>query len=144
MTFEIVFRYISIHCEKDSSVHFYTGRHVVNFLWSSNIGFRLLWVPTDWFSKSLRHAMDLGRTGRTFCFDVIISATIFARRKSAGGNMIGLNQQRKTHASSRSFGGWVGAHFPEQRLVIEPTKGTTLCFQNIRVFCFTFCLASKK
>ena len=29
--------------------------------------------------------------GRTFCFDVIISATIFARRKSAGGNMIGLN-----------------------------------------------------
>ena len=56
-------------------------------------------------SKSLRHAMDLGRTGRTFCFDVIISATIFARRKSAGGNMIGLNQQRKSHASSRSFGG---------------------------------------
>ena len=42
-------------------------------------------------SKSLRHAMDQGRTGRTFCFDVIISATIFARRKSAGGNMIGLN-----------------------------------------------------
>ena len=39
-------------------------------------------------SKSLRHAMD---QGRTFCFDVIISATIFARRKSAGGNMIGLN-----------------------------------------------------
>ena len=72
-------------------------------------------------SKSLRHAMDLGRTGRTFCFDVIISATIFARRKSAGGNMIGLNQQRKSHASSRSFGGWVWAHFPEQRLVIEPT-----------------------
>ena len=53
-------------------------------------------------SKSLRHAMD---QGRTFCFDVIISATIFARRKSAGGNMIGLNQQRKSHASSRSFGG---------------------------------------
>ena len=52
-------------------------------------------------SKSLRHAMD---QGRTFCFDVIISATIFARRKSAGGNMIGLNQQRKSHASSRSFG----------------------------------------
>ena len=42
-------------------------------------------------SKSLCHAMDQGRTGRTFCFDVIISATIFARRKSAGGNMIGLN-----------------------------------------------------
>ena len=42
-------------------------------------------------SKSLRHAMDQGRTGRTFCFDVIISASIFARRKSAGGNMIGLN-----------------------------------------------------
>ena len=53
-------------------------------------------------SKSLCHAMD---QGRTFCFDVIISATIFARRKSAGGNMIGLNQQRKSHASSRSFGG---------------------------------------
>ena len=53
-------------------------------------------------SKSLYHAMD---QGRTFCFDVIISATIFARRKSAGGNMIGLNQQRKSHASSRSFGG---------------------------------------
>ena len=52
-------------------------------------------------SKSLRHAMD---QGRTFCFDLIISATIFARRKSAGGNMIGLNQQRKSHASSRSFG----------------------------------------
>ena len=68
-------------------------------------------------SKSLRHAMD---QGRTFCFDVIISATIFARRKSAGGNMIGLNQQRKSHASSRSFGGWVWAHFPEQWLVIEP------------------------
>ena len=53
-------------------------------------------------SKSLRHAMD---QGRTFCFDVIISATIFARRKSAGSNMIVLNQQRKSHASSRSFGG---------------------------------------
>ena len=53
-------------------------------------------------SKSLRHAMD---QGRTFCFDVIISATIFARRKSAGGNRIGLNQQRKLHASSRSFRG---------------------------------------
>ena len=50
--------------------------------------------------------MDQGsREGRTFCFDVIISATIFARRKSAGGNMIGLNQQRKSHASSRSVGG---------------------------------------
>ena len=68
-------------------------------------------------SKSLRHAMD---QGRTFCFDVIISATIFARRKSAGGNMIGLNQQRKSHASSCYFRGWVLAHFPEQRLVIEP------------------------
>ena len=32
------FRYISIHCEKYSSVHFCTRRHVVNFLWSSNIG----------------------------------------------------------------------------------------------------------
>ena len=31
-------RYISIHCEKYSSVHFCTRRHVVNFLWSSNIG----------------------------------------------------------------------------------------------------------
>ena len=62
-------------------------------------------------SKSLYHAMD---QGRTFCFDVIISATIFARRKSAGGNMIGLNQQRKSHASRRSFGAWVWAHFPEQ------------------------------
>ena len=74
-------------------------------------------------SKSLRHAMD---QGRTFCFDVIISATIFARRKSAGGNMIGLNQQRKSHASSRSFGGRVWAHFPEQRLVIEPTSSSFL------------------
>ena len=53
-------------------------------------------------SKSLCHAMD---QERNFCFDVIISATIFARRKSAGGNMIGLNQQRKSHASSCSFGG---------------------------------------
>ena len=61
-------------------------------------------------SKSLRHAMD---EGRTFCFDVIISA---------GGNMIGLNQQRKSRASSRSSGGWVRAHFPEQRLVIEPSE----------------------
>ena len=42
-------------------------------------------------SKSLRRAMDQGRTARTFCFDMIISATIFARRKSAGSNMIGLN-----------------------------------------------------
>ena len=42
-------------------------------------------------SKSPRHAMDQGsREGRTFCFDVIISATISARRKSAGGNMISL------------------------------------------------------
>ena len=71
-------------------------------------------------SKSLRHAMD---QGRTFRFDLIISATIFARRKSAGGNMIGLSQQRKSHASSRSFGGWVRAHFPEQQLVIEPITG---------------------
>ena len=70
-------------------------------------------------SKSLPHAMD---QGRTFCFGVIISATIFARRKSAGGNMIGLNHQRKSHASSRSFGGWGRAHFPEQRLVIAPIK----------------------
>ena len=68
-------------------------------------------------SKSLHHAMDQGRTIR---FDVIISETIFGRRKSAVGNMIGINQQRKLHASSCSFGGWVRAHFPEQRLVIEP------------------------
>ena len=47
-------------------------------------------------SKSLRHVMD---QGRTLCFDVIISATIF------GGNRIGLNQQRNSHMSSRSFGG---------------------------------------
>ena len=67
-------------------------------------------------SKSLHYAMV---QGRTFCFDVLISVTIFTRKKSAGGNMIGLNQQRKSHASSRSFGGWVRAHFPEQRLVIE-------------------------
>ena len=74
-------------------------------------------------SKSPCHAMDQGsREGRTFCFDVIISATIFARRKSAGGNMIGLNQQRKSHTSSRSFGGSEWAHFPEQRLVIEPGR----------------------
>ena len=63
-------------------------------------------------SKSPRHAMDQGsREGRTFCFDVIISATIFARRKSAGGNMIGLNQQRKSHASSRSFGRMIAGSF---------------------------------
>ena len=68
-------------------------------------------------SKSLHHAMDQGRTIR---FDVIISETIFGRRKSAVGNMIGINQQRKLHTSSHSFGGWVRAHFPEQRLVIEP------------------------
>ena len=49
-------------------------------------------------SKSLRHAVD---QGRTFCFDVII----FDRRKSAGRNMIGRNQQRKSHVSSRSFRG---------------------------------------
>ena len=46
------FRYISIDCEKDSSVHICTRWHAVNFLWSSNIGFRLLWVPTDWFSQA--------------------------------------------------------------------------------------------
>ena len=34
--------------------------------------------------------------------------------------MIGLDQQRKSHTSSRSLGRWVWAHFPEQRLVIEP------------------------
>ena len=38
MTFEMLFRYIFIHCEKYSSVYFCTLRHVVNFLWSSNIG----------------------------------------------------------------------------------------------------------
>ena len=59
-------------------------------------------------SKSLRHVMD---QRRTFCFHVIISVTIFARRKSAGGNMIGLNQQRKSHASSRSFGGMSAGSF---------------------------------
>ena len=59
-------------------------------------------------SKSLRHAMD---QGRTFCFDLIISATIFARRKSAGGNMIGLNPQRKSHVSSGSFGGMSAGSF---------------------------------
>ena len=177
MTFEIAFSvHFSIHCEKYSPLHFCTRRHVVNFLWSSNIGcvfcgseltdswkrtklngkvsdlpdrissvlnvplsninvdgyicnersYRDLkrlekiledakslqqrslkekfttnnrtkrCVPSDsrispsvsGTSKSLRHAMD---QGRTFCFDLIISATIFARRKSAGGNMIGLN-----------------------------------------------------
>ena len=31
------FRHISIHCEKYSSVHFCTRRHVLHFLWSSNI-----------------------------------------------------------------------------------------------------------
>ena len=207
MTFEIAFSvHFSIHCEKYSPLHFCTRRHVVNFLWSSNIGcvfcgseltdswkrtklngkvsdlpdrissvlnvplsninvdgyicnersYRDLkchekiledakslqqqslktkfttnnrtkrCVPSDSRispslsrpSKSLRHVMD---QGRTLCFDVIISATIFARRKSGGGNMIGLNQQRNSHVSSRSFGGWVRAHFPEQRLVIEPT-----------------------
>ena len=70
-------------------------------------------------SKSLPQAMD---QGRIFCFDVIISATIFARRKSTGGNKIGLNQKRKSHAASRSFEGSVRAHFPQQRLVIEPIK----------------------
>ena len=59
-------------------------------------------------AASLHHAMD---QGRPFCFDVIISATIFARRKSASGNMIGLNQQRKSHASSRSFGGMCAGSF---------------------------------
>ena len=29
---EIVFRYISVHCEIDSSIHFCTLRHVVNCL----------------------------------------------------------------------------------------------------------------
>ena len=43
-----LFRYIFIHFEKYSSVHFCTLRHVVNFLWSSNVGF--LWVRTNWFS----------------------------------------------------------------------------------------------
>ena len=38
-------------------------------------------------SKSLGHAMD---QERTFCFDVIISATVYARPKSAGGNMTGF------------------------------------------------------
>ena len=59
-------------------------------------------------SKSLYHAMD---QGRTFFFDVLISATIFARRKSAGGKMIGLNQQRKSTASSRSFGDEYRAYY---------------------------------
>ena len=44
MTFEIVFfvhfvHFFFLHFEKDSSVHFCTWRHVVNFLWSSNIGY---------------------------------------------------------------------------------------------------------
>ena len=60
-------------------------------------------------SKSLHHAMV---QGRTFCFDVLISATIFTRQKSAGGNMIGLNQQRKSHAFSSSFGDECGLIFP--------------------------------
>ena len=39
MTFEIAFSvHFSIHCEKYSPLHFCTRRHVVNFLWSSNIG----------------------------------------------------------------------------------------------------------
>ena len=66
-------------------------------------------------SKSLPHAMD---QWRTFCFDVIISATIFVRRKSAGGNMIGLNQQSKSHASSRSFGGWRRSRWGARHRVI--------------------------
>ena len=49
-----------------------------------------------------------------------ISATILARGKSAGRNMIGLNQQRKSQASSRSFGGMRAGSFSQQRLVIEP------------------------
>ena len=55
-------------------------------------------------NKKIGDQFDTMDQGRTFCFDAIISATIFARRKSAGGNMIGLNQQRKSHVSSRSFG----------------------------------------
>ena len=47
-------------------------------------------------SKSLRHAMD---QERTFCFCDNLCQT------TAGGNIIGLNQQRKSHASSRSFRG---------------------------------------
>ena len=96
-------------------------------------------VPSDsrispsvsWLSKSLHHAMV---QGRTFCFDVLISVTIFTRQKSAGGNMIGLNQQRKLHASSRSFGGWVRAHFPEQRLVTEPMCTVESCLCSIRAW----------
>ena len=39
MTFEIAFSvHFSIHCEKYSPLHFCTRQHVVNFLWSSNIG----------------------------------------------------------------------------------------------------------
>ena len=64
-------------------------------------------------SKSLHHVMD-----KFWCDN--FCTWIFARQKSAGSNMIGLNQQKKLHASSRSFGGWVWAHFPKQWLVIEP------------------------
>ena len=45
------FQYISIHCEKDCSVHFCTLPHVVNFLCFSNIGFRLRWARTDYSRK---------------------------------------------------------------------------------------------
>ena len=68
-------------------------------------------VPSDFrispsasaLSKSLRHAMD---QGRTFCFDVIISVTKICNRSHDW-----FNQQRKSPASSRSFGGMSAGSF---------------------------------
>ena len=122
MTFEIVFRYSSVHC--DMQLTFFDlqmdgkkglqQQSLKEEFTTNNRTKRC--VPSDSRispsvsapSKSLRHAMD---QGRTFCFDLIISATSFARRKSAGGNMIGLNPQRKSHVSSGSFGGMSAGSF---------------------------------
>ena len=70
-------------------------------------------------SKSPRHAMD---QARTFCFDVIISTTIFARRKSAGGNMIGLNLRRKSHASQPRPQGLLAFQYGGGRTLAHKTR----------------------
>ena len=55
-------------------------------------------------------------------FDMLIYATTFARRKSAGGNILAETNKGIARVQPVLRGkGWVRAHFLEQRLVIKPT-----------------------
>ena len=61
-----------------------------------------------------------------------------ARRKTAGGNLIGWTNKGNITRPAALSGGWVRAHFPEQRLEIEPIRLPP--FFKFACFCNLICL----